>query len=343
MIYSEESWQEYIRRLSALNQTAGQLMAQYIQRNGTADSEALIRYAWALATKYGEGSAELACQMYDAAAIAADMQLPPAEPAPTAGRQEVQAMVENALQSPPLLQSGVSRLVRQAAADTTLQNAARDGAQFAWVPYGDSCPFCITLASRGWQRMGKEARKGVHAPHIHANCDCEYAVRFDESTTVAGYDPDRYLAQYNAAGGDLNAMRRAQYAENRDRINAQKRAAYAARKELQSKKDSGIIDKEVPNSLRHEFASLETLQEHCQKHSAEFGGISESEYVQKANALANELESDDVASLKRSDGSTSKYRFSTNEFVVINEDGTLRTYFKPVKGAEYWKDEIERN
>ena len=41
---------------------------------------------------------------------------------------------------------------------------------------------------------------------------------------------DKYLEQYNAAGGDINALRRARYAENRDKINAQKRAAYAARK-----------------------------------------------------------------------------------------------------------------
>lgn len=231
MTYSEEFWQAYIRRLSVLDQTAGQLLAQYIQRHGVADSEALAQYAYALATKYGEASAELACQMYDAAAEAAGAQVPAAVPAPTASPQDVQRMVMGALQSPPLLRNGVARLVKQAAADTTLQNAARDGAEFAWVPHGDSCAFCITLASRGWQRMGKKAREGIHATHIHANCDCEYAVRFDGKSGVAGYDPDRYLAQYNAAGGDIKAMRRAQYAENKDKINAQKRAAYKARKE----------------------------------------------------------------------------------------------------------------
>lgn len=39
-----------------------------------------------------------------------------------------------------------------------------------------------------------------------------------------------YLAQYNAAGGDINRMRRVNYAKNKERINAQKRAAYEARK-----------------------------------------------------------------------------------------------------------------
>ena len=37
--------------------------------------------------------------------------------------------------------------------------------------------------------------------------------------------------RYNAAGGDINRMRRVNYAANKERINAQKRAAYAARVE----------------------------------------------------------------------------------------------------------------
>lgn len=133
-------------------------------------------------------------------------------------------------QNPTNLPNGVSRLVKRAGADTTLKNAVRDGAEWAWVPHGDTCPFCITLASNGWQKASSKVLKGGHAEHIHANCDCEFAIRFDHSTTVAGYDPDKYLAQYNAAGGDINKMRRVNYAANKERINAQKRAAYAARK-----------------------------------------------------------------------------------------------------------------
>ena len=139
-------------------------------------------------------------------------------------------MVLATRESPPQMQRGVSRLVKRAGADTTLKNAQRDGAEFAWVPHGDSCAFCLTLASRGWQRASQAAIKGGHAEHIHANCDCEYAVRFDGRTSVAGYDPEAYLAQYNAAGGDINRMRRVNYAANKERINAQKRAAYEARK-----------------------------------------------------------------------------------------------------------------
>ena len=241
MKIAEKTWVEYVTRLSRLNETAGSKMAEYIRQHGTQDTEALIDYAQALVQKYGEGSAELACQMYDAVAEASGADVPPAEPADPADYSETAQMVNATKQSPPLLQGGVSRLVKRAGADTTLKNAIRDGAEWAWVPHGDTCPFCITLASRGWQRAGKKALKGDHAQHIHANCDCEYAIRFDSRTTVAGYDPDKYLEQYHAAGGNINAMRRAQYGKNKVRINAQKRAAYAARR-LREQAARGILD-----------------------------------------------------------------------------------------------------
>ena len=65
---------------------------------------------------------------------------------------------------------------------------------------------------------------------------------------AAGYAPDRCPAQYNAAGGDIHAPRRAQYDENKDKINAQKRAAYKGRVErkqaetLENKPGSDIME-----------------------------------------------------------------------------------------------------
>ena len=243
MQITAKTWNEYITRLSRLNQKAGQLMRQYIDTHGTGDADALITYAAALVTKYGEGSAELACQMYDALAEAANAGVPAAEPAVPADYGEVARMVNATKnQNPANLPNGVSRLVKRAGADTTLKNAVRDGAEWAWVPHGDTCPFCITLASNGWQKASSKVLKGGHANHIHANCDCEFAIRFDHKTTVAGYDPEKYLKQYRDAGGDINKMRRVNYAANKERINAQKRAAYAARKGYTNQAASAILD-----------------------------------------------------------------------------------------------------
>lgn len=342
MQITAKTWNEYITRLSRLNQKAGQLMRQYIDTHGTGDADALITYAAALVIKYGEGSAELACQMYDALAEAANAGVPAAEPAEPADYGEVARMVNATKnQNPANLPNGVSRLVKRAGADTTLKNAVRDGAEWAWVPHGDTCPFCITLASNGWQKASSKVLKGGHAQHIHANCDCEFAIRFDHNTTLAGYDPEKYLKQYRDAGGDINKMRRIDYAARKDAINAQKRAAYAARKASTNEENTAII--KVKTSSSRQFVSEQLFQKHYDKHLSEFGEISKERYLEKANALADAPLSEDIVQLVRSDGSIAKYCYSTNEFVVVTADGNIKTYFKPETKEAYWDEEIDRN
>ena len=259
MQITANAWNEYITRLSRLNQKAGQLMREYIDTHGTESTDDLIAYAYGLVTKYGEGSAELACQMYDALAEAANAGVPAAEPAEPADYGEGARMVNATKnQNPANLPNGVSRLVKRAGADTTLKNAVRDGAEWAWVPHGDTCPFCITLASNGWQKASSKVLKGGHAEHIHANCDCEFAIRFDHNTTVAGYDPEKYLKQYRDAGGDINKMRRVNYAANKERINAQKRAAYAERQKYlisAAERGKGPITK-ITDSVINDFPAV---------------------------------------------------------------------------------------
>lgn len=285
MQITANAWNEYITRLSRLNRKAGQLMRQYIDTHGTGDADALITYAAALVTKYGEGSAELACQMYDALAEAANAGVPAAEPAAPADYGEVARMVNATKnQNPANLPNGVSRLVKRAGADTTLKNAVRDGAEWAWVPHGDTCPFCITLASNGWQKASSKVLKGGHAEHIHANCDCEFAIRFDHNTTVAGYDPEKYLKQYRDAGGDINKMRRVNYAANKERINAQKRAAYA----LRHLRDAGLGDIIETEKAVIQIRKLnEYLLKPGAKHSKEFFDVGYTE--QDIEKLATDI------------------------------------------------------
>ena len=235
----KKTWDNYIKQLSSLNYAAGALMEDYVERNGIGNKKALTDYAYYVVQKYGNGSAALSAAMYDALAAIEGAEVAPAVMADLPEYEEVAKTVYGTLktsQNPSEIGGATSRLVKRMGADTTLKNAKRDGAQFAWVPAGDTCAFCLTLASNGWQYMSKEAMKGGHAEHIHANCDCTYAVRFDNSTTVAGYDPQKYKDMYDDAEGKkpedkINSIRRMQYEENKDRINAQKRAAYAERQE----------------------------------------------------------------------------------------------------------------
>lgn len=210
------NWIKYKDLLARINRKAADEFVRHFvtegggYRNFTAKE--IVDYAYALVTKYGEASAELACQMYDETARMQKASVPAAEPAATAGYGETAKAVYGTLGTNNM-PSVVSRLVKQAGADTTLKNAARDGAQFAWIPHGDTCAFCLTLASRGWQYMSKDALKNGHAEHIHANCDCTYAVRFDTSSDVEGYEPEKYRKMYERAEGNssrekINSLRR---------------------------------------------------------------------------------------------------------------------------------------
>jgi hypothetical protein len=220
-------------------------MLYYIQEYGMPKTQEqldeFIHAAYNLSTRYGEAASALACEMYDAAAIASGVALPSAEPAETATYNEVAKAIQGTLKTgnAEIVSASVGRMVKMAGVDTTMKNALRDGAEWAWIPVGDTCTFCITLASRGWQKASRAAIKNGHAEHIHANCDCTYAIRFNNSTIVEGYAPNRYLRMYESADGStpnerINAMRRDAYAQNREKINEQKRSAYAKQKERES-------------------------------------------------------------------------------------------------------------
>ena len=244
MDITAEAWQTFIRKLRRVNEAAAQKILDYLTANpiqSYADRQRLIEYAYLIAAKYGEGAAALACQMYDEIAAASTVAVPTAVPAAVPSVGEVAKTINGTLKTgnPNIVSEAIGRLVKQTGVDTTMKNALRDGAEWAWIPSGDTCAFCITLASRGWQRASRAAIKNGHAEHIHANCDCTYAVRFDKKTNVAGYDPDRYLAMYENAEGStpkdkINFMRREFYADNAAEINAQKRDAYEKRKERES-------------------------------------------------------------------------------------------------------------
>lgn len=240
MTIPSETWLKFVKRLEKIDQAAAKAMLEYISKNGgiaAIPERQLIDYAYGIATKYGEASAALSAEMYDAIAAASGASVPAAVVANTVPYKRIEADLSDVLTfsvNDNLAAFTTAKHVKKAGQDTMLQNAVRDGAEWAWVPNGDSCQFCLMLASNGWQK----GQKNGGADHIHANCNCSYVVRFNGRSGVKGYDPDKYKAIYDNAEGDnwrekLNFMRREQYAENADEINAKKRAAYAMRKEEQ--------------------------------------------------------------------------------------------------------------
>lgn len=268
---SQKEWNRYIARLRNINDKAAEEFKNLIIDKGGyghIERQKLIDYAYGISTKYGEASAALSAEMYDAIAELSGAAVPAALPAETASYSEVSKTVNGILkksQNENMLAQGIGRLVKMAGTDTILSNAYRDrpkgrgskkkhsGAQVAWIPSGDTCPFCIMLASKGWQNQTVWGANN-HSEHIHANCDCTYAVRFNNDLDVEGYDPDELRKEYYSAGRTqderLNAMRRENYAKNKDKINAQKRAAYAKRNEIAEEGHRGKNrSKEIARSI----------------------------------------------------------------------------------------------
>lgn len=261
-----QNWRKYIEKLAAIDKRAADLMQAYINENGLEDETALINYAYALTTKYGETSATLACEMYDYMADLMGAGVPEAIPAATATYKEVaRGTMWGKYHSPSQIPAIVSRQVRQAGADTMIQNAKRDNAEWAWVPQGDTCAFCITLASRGWQKASKTVLRGNHAEHIHQNCDCTFAIAFkpaDRKKYDYIYDPDRYKEMYYGAGGDINALRRRIYQDKKDLINEQRRDAYQARN-LFRESVNLLIPKSVGATGKNYNVKLPGTKEHA--------------------------------------------------------------------------------
>ena len=245
MRITKEEWTNYINGLELVSQKAKELTQRYIENHDVDTDEgrrALIDFCYGISIKYGEAAAEFACQMYDAISALEGAGVEPAEPASTATYQDVAKAVNGTIKNllrAEIVAGAISRLVKLAGQDTTINNAIRDGALFAWIPVGDTCPYCLGIAAEGWKRATNKALKGGHAEHIHSNCNCAYSIKHESDTEYDFYRPEAYQALFEHADGDtpeekLNSVRRMAYQVNKDRINAQKRSNYEKSKELES-------------------------------------------------------------------------------------------------------------
>lgn len=88
-----------------------------------------------------------------------------------------------------------------------------------------------------------------------------------------------------------------------------------------------------------EFKTQDLLDEHFEKHvvkQGEFGNITKEQYLKGAQDLINSKPGGDILTKTRINGDTVFYNKETNEFAIRTRDGTIRTYFKPSDGLEYF-------
>ena len=87
--------------------------------------------------------------------------------------------------------------------------------------------------------------------------------------------------------------------------------------------------------VEYSFRSEKQYVSHYEKHGHEFGDITIEEYLHMANDLINS-DSDTLHTKISKDGDYLFYDEATNEFLVLSDDGYIRTFFKPNAGIDYY-------
>jgi pyocin large subunit-like protein len=85
------------------------------------------------------------------------------------------------------------------------------------------------------------------------------------------------------------------------------------------------------------FRSRAQFDEHYEKHGAEFGKISQAEYLRLAQELRDAPVGGPILELKRQDGQFSRFDRRHGYFGAYNPDRTVRTFFIPNDGERYFQ------
>lgn len=88
----------------------------------------------------------------------------------------------------------MQRHAKQPGRDLLHDNADRRGVRFARVPVGDTCSWCLMLASRGF--IYTSSRHAGEGNRWHDWCDC-MIVPSTEKDLPAEYDPEKLYELYN--------------------------------------------------------------------------------------------------------------------------------------------------
>ena len=113
---------------------------------------------------------------------------------------------------------------------------------------------------------------------------------------------------------------------------------------VQETSDAGEVtsDESYPvvddSYVAYHFRSKKQLNEHFEKHGAEFDGDFDYQSAEDYEEGASDVINNDDALFKyeKEDGDGVYYIEATNEFVILSKDGYIRTYFRPTKGKKYF-------
>jgi pyocin large subunit-like protein len=90
------------------------------------------------------------------------------------------------------------------------------------------------------------------------------------------------------------------------------------------------------------FRSRRQFEEHFAKHGAEFGRISQQEYLLRAQALRDAPAGGQILEAVTPDGIVSRFDRHSGAFGAYNRDGTIRTFFIPNAGERYFHRQAQK-
>lgn len=90
------------------------------------------------------------------------------------------------------------------------------------------------------------------------------------------------------------------------------------------------------------FQDRSHLEAHYRKHGAEFGDISEAEYLRRAQALRDRPAVGEILEGVRRDGVVTRFDRRGGEFLAFDRDLTIRTFFRPNQGEAYFDRQLKR-
>ena len=90
------------------------------------------------------------------------------------------------------------------------------------------------------------------------------------------------------------------------------------------------------------FVSRARLNEHYQKHGAEFGRVTQAEYLRLAQDLRDTPVRGPILQSVNRAGVITKFDTAHGYFGAYNPDGTIRTFFIPTDGERYFRRQAKR-
>ena len=217
----------------------------------------VVELATIIADKYRLLGAELGAQWYDLCSELAGYDVEPAE----LQEQDVDSIAERAESATTrasetgdyykTFADWLSDEIMSSIRSTGDANLWRDyrrgmaGGKWCRVPVGETCAWCLMLASQGAWYLSEKTALGTEPDHYHKDCNCK-AVYHADAESIEGYkDLQKYKSMYYKAENTLDSGNMPD--ELQDRINM----ARLAHEQKVADYKAGLIDKEPARWTRY--------------------------------------------------------------------------------------------